>query len=82
MITKEFPINLMDHVLVPKHEIMSKEEVKKLINKYGILPEQLPWIRSTDPVVKAIGARPGDVIRIRRKSDTAGESIYYRYVVP
>jgi DNA-directed RNA polymerase subunit H len=41
----------------------------------------MPQIKSIDPVVKAIGAIPGDVLRIIRKSQTAGEHITYRYVV-
>jgi DNA-directed RNA polymerase subunit H len=42
---------------------------------------QFPYILSTDPVAKEIGARPGDLIRVTRKSETAGSSTYYRYVV-
>ena len=28
-----------------------------------------------------LGVKPGDMIRITRKSATAGESFYYRYVI-
>lgn len=73
---------ILEHELVPKHEIASPEEVAEVLRRYGIKPEELPWIRSSDPVVRAIGARPGDVIKIVRKSPTAGEIIVYRYVVP
>ncbi len=34
----------------------------------------------SDPVVKIIKAKPGQVLRITRKSPTAGESVYYRIV--
>ncbi|MEM4034182.1 MAG: DNA-directed RNA polymerase subunit H, partial [Sulfolobales archaeon] len=47
----------------------------------GIRPEQLPWIRASDPVARELGAKPGDIIRIIRKSQTAGESIAYRFVI-
>jgi DNA-directed RNA polymerase subunit H len=41
----------------------------------------MPQIKANDPAVKAIGARPGDLLKIIRKSATAGEHIAYRYVV-
>ena len=44
-------------------------------------PGQFPYILTTDPVAKEIGAKPGDFVRITRKSETAGSSVYYRYVV-
>ncbi len=69
------------HVLVPKHEILSEEEVKEILARYRIKPSQLPWIKSSDPVVKAIGANPGDILKITRESPTAGKAVVYRYVV-
>ena len=73
---------ILEHELVPKHEIVSVEEGAKILRELGIRPEQLPWIRSSDPVVKALGAKPGDIIKIVRKSPTGGEIVVYRYVVP
>ncbi len=71
----------MKHELVPKHEVMSKKEVKAVLEKYNVTKGQLPKIMSNDPVVKRIEAEPGDVIRITRASQTAGKSIFYRVVV-
>lgn len=69
------------HVLVPKHEILPKDEVEELLNRYKITLNQLPLIKSSDPAVKEIGAKPGDVVKITRNSPTAGKAIAYRYVV-
>jgi DNA-directed RNA polymerase subunit H len=73
--------SLLDHGSVPKHEIMSEGELKSVLNKYSIEKEQLPKIKVQDPVCKEIGASIGDVIKITRKSQTAGEAEYYRLVI-
>ncbi len=77
-IKKEIVLN---HELVPKHEILSEEETRELLETLNITKEQLPKILSKDPVVRILGAKPGDVIKITRKSPTAGEAVYYRVVV-
>ena len=70
-----------DHSLVPKHEIMSDEEKKVVLTHYNATEEQFPFLFATDPVVREVGAKPGDMIRITRVSDTAGETTYFRFVV-
>ncbi|MEM2192032.1 MAG: DNA-directed RNA polymerase subunit H [Candidatus Hadarchaeales archaeon] len=77
----EEEIDVLRHVLVPKHEIASKEEVEELIKRYKIQPHQLPRIRASDPAARAIGAQPGQIVKITRESRTAGKAIAYRYVV-
>lgn len=78
---KEESFNIFDHELVPEHILLSKEEAQKLLNTYRVKPFQLPKIKDTDPAVKALNAKPGDIIKIIRKSPTAGVAEYYRYVV-
>jgi len=72
---------LQDHMLVPKHEVLSEKEAEELLRILGISKEQLPKIKADDPIVKEIGAKPGDIVKITRKSLTAGESVFYRLVV-
>lgn len=72
--------SILDHVLVPKHEILSPEEKEAILKKYGIKEKQLPKIFSNDPVIKEIGAKPGDVIKITREF-MGRKSVYYRIVV-
>lgn len=59
---------------------MKEDEIKEILEKYKIDRLQLPKILTTDPVVKALGAKEGDVLKIIRKSPTAGTSEYYRTV--
>jgi len=77
-----FPVfDLFEHTLVPKHEILTQKEVEQLLAEYRVQPYQLPQIKASDPAVKVIDAKPGDVLRVIRKSPTAGIHIAYRYVV-
>lgn len=70
------------HVLVPKMELASQEDVKKLLEKFGISLKNLPRIKITDPSLIPIGPKVGDVVKITRSSPaTGGDSIYYRLVV-
>lgn len=82
LLPKTFPaFDIFQHKLVPKQEILTEEEKTELLTKFKVQPYQLPQISSVDPTVKAIGARPGDVLRVIRRSPTAGEHIAFRYVV-
>ena len=73
-------IDIQNHMLVPKHEIMTEEEISEEFSDVDYDFKDLPKIKSKDPVVKAIEAKPGDVLRITRESQTAGVFITYRIV--
>lgn len=72
---------ILDHELVPKHEVLDEEETKEIIDQYGVDKDKMPKIRKNDPVIKLMDAEPGDLIKITRDSPTAGKSLYYRVVV-
>jgi len=74
-------LNVLKHEMVPEHSIMSEDDVKMLFSRYQIGPEHLPKIYHDDPAVQAVGARISDVIKIVRKSLTAGRAEAYRLVV-
>jgi DNA-directed RNA polymerase subunit H len=78
---KEKSYNLFDHQLVPKHELLSKKDAEELMRQFHIRPYQLPYILTSDPAVVALEAKVGDILRVTRKSPTAGEVTVYRYVV-
>ncbi|MEM5836220.1 MAG: DNA-directed RNA polymerase subunit H [Candidatus Aenigmatarchaeota archaeon] len=74
-------INVEKHELVPKHIILTEKEKNEVLKKYKVSLKQLPRILITDPAIADKNPKVGDVVKIIRKSPTAGEAIYYRVVV-
>jgi len=74
--------NPLKHMLVPIHEIVAKEEEEGIMKTYHIASKsKFPLIRyHVDPIIRLIGAVPGDIIKITRPSESAGETVYYRCV--
>lgn len=73
--------DIFAHNFVPRHELLSKKEAEELMEEFHIRPHQLPYIRTSDPAALSLGAKMGDILRVTRKSATAGEVVVYRYVV-
>jgi len=69
------------HELVPKHSKLSEKEMKELFEKYSIELPNLPRIYKSDPSIQHLDVKDGDVVKISRKSPTAGETCFYRRVV-
>lgn len=74
--------NILNHVLVPPHNVMKDSDVNDVMIKYNITDKtQFPDISRFDPVARAIGLRPGQVCNIIRPSKTAIKTNYYRICV-
>jgi DNA-directed RNA polymerase subunit H len=73
--------DVMKHDLVPRHEVLSDEDARAVLDLYAVTPDQLPKIYASDAVARAVRARPGQIVKITRKSPTAGEHVAYRYVI-
>ncbi|BAA80865.1 DNA-directed RNA polymerase subunit H [Aeropyrum pernix K1] len=72
---------ILEHEYVPEHRLLSIEEAVQVLKMLGIKPWQLPKISVNDPIARLLKAKPGDIIEITRRSYTAGEAKYYRFVV-
>jgi DNA-directed RNA polymerase subunit H len=76
---KRLQFNILDHVLVPKHRVLTEAEKIRIKTKYNIINDnQFPELSRFDPVAQAIGIRPGEVCEIIRPSKTAISAPYYR----
>ena len=76
---KRLQFNILKHILVPPHRILSNAEVLAVKKRYNVMSDaQFPDISRFDPVAQAIGIRPGQVCEIIRPSKTAISAPYYR----
>lgn len=79
----EMQIDIFKHEKVPEHIICSPLEKRKVMEVYNVNVKQLPMIKITDPVIKRLGAKRGQLIKIIYKSKTllGYNSITYRIVI-
>ncbi len=73
--------NIFDHELVPQHFKLKTKDIKSFLTRYQIEKHQIPKILETDPAVKAIQAKPGDIIRIVRNPEMGEDGAYYRVII-
>ncbi len=77
----ELMVNLVDYVLVPKHEVLSKDEIDKFYKEFNCKKRNMPKMLTGDAVARYYNVKPGDIVRILRPSTTSGEAPAYRLVV-
>ena len=72
--------NPLEHVLVPKHELLPSSQHTEFLAKHKIKSKaNLPLIRfHEDMIARIMGLLPGDIVKILRPSPSAGEYVSYR----
>lgn len=78
---RELLINIIDHVSQPKFILLSEDETKEVLEAYHAKRRDIPKILLADPIVCYYNAKPGQLFRIIRPSDTTGDAVTYRLVI-
>lgn len=79
---EQLQFNILEHAIVPKHTILTDEQMKDMQTRYNITSnDTLPEISRFDPVVKAMLVKPGEIVHIERPSKTAITGDYYRVCI-
>ncbi len=55
-----------DHVIVPKHRLITEKEVKELLETLDLKKDNLPRIFDSDPQVKILNGKVGQIVEIDR----------------
>ena len=74
-------INIIDHVAVPKHILLTNNECETMLDEYIIKRKNLPRILQTDPIARYYNAKPSQIFRIIRPSEVTGDTVSYRLVI-
>lgn len=77
----DFLINKIDHIFVPKHIILSKEEQDQIKKEYGFKRIEIGIIKQSDPIARYYNVKPGEIIAIERASKNSGIAVYYRHCI-
>lgn len=76
--------NPLEHVLVPKHELVPQVEHQDLLKRLNCVSKMnLPQIKFHEDIIgRLLGLVPGDIVKITRPSPQAGSYVVYRVCVP
>lgn len=78
---EELLINLIDSHIIPKHILLTENEKKEVLEKYGAKQRSMPKMLHTEAVARYYNMKVGDICRILRPSDKSGITVAYRLVI-
>ena len=77
----ELLMNIIDHELQPKFELLSNDEKDTKLREYDLILSNIPRMLKTDVIARYYNAKAGDIFRIIRPSAYSGLGFCYRHVV-
>lgn len=77
----ELMINLIDHVYIPTHILLTEEEKETFFKEYNVTKNEMHKMLTTDPVCRYYNGQRNDIFKIIRTSTNNGYSINYRIVI-
>jgi len=77
---RELAFCLVEHSLVPRHELLSAAEKKLLLARLRCKASALPRLKETDAVARYYRFPLGGIVRIQRHIGTSVLEVYYRTV--
>lgn len=75
-------VDKIDHIFVPKHIPLSKDEQDQIRKEYGFKRIEIGIIKQSDPIARYYNLKPGEIISIERTSKNSGIAVYYRHCMP
>ncbi len=69
-----------------EHHLLTEEEAEQVLSQLKVERDKLPKIKLDDPAIQYLASihgeiKEGSVVKIIRKSETAGEFVVYRLVI-
>ena len=77
----ELLVNIVDHVLVPEHILLSDEEKRTLLERYKGEGYELSKIQMHDPIATILRYASGASRAHHQTEETAGRYVTYRLCV-
>ena len=71
---------------MPEHHLLTVEEAEEVLKELNVDRDKLPKIKMDDPAVRYLAdihgsVEEGSIIKVVRKSGTAGDFVAYRLVI-
>ena len=78
VLASKLAIVVPEHIAVPKHEIVTRDEAEKIFSELHISRSNFPKLAISDPVAIWLGLRAGMLVKVLRPAETSGYMVVYR----